>query len=203
MLAVRRALPHARRHVLWAAPLSAAAALYAANRPPPPSVLASPAVIPPAPVRPTIFSPSEAHRSLSAALRALLRDRIWEPVLTARRFLYLLFLFAPVILTSPMLLVGKPDRALNGDRWGAVWWYGLLVTRMEAAGPTFVKVRNFMTSSLHYYSTHPALSMGCVARRSVPCSSLRAPGLAPLSWNTPPLLSHPCRHRARLPAALP
>lgn len=60
MLAVRRALPHARRHVLWAAPLSVAAALYAANRPPPPSVLASPAVIPPAPVRPTIFSPSEA-----------------------------------------------------------------------------------------------------------------------------------------------
>lgn len=199
MLAVRRALPHAaRRHVLWAVPLSAGAALYALNRPQPPSVLASPAVIP---LRPSIFSPSEAHRSLSAALRALLRDRIWEPVLTARRFLYLLFLFAPVILTSPMLLIGKPDKALNGDRWGAVWWYGLLVSRMEAAGPTFVKVRNCITS-FSPYSPHPALAMGCLARRSVPRSSLRELGLAPLPWNAPPLLSHPCRHRARLPAIL-
>jgi aarF domain-containing kinase len=40
-----------------------------------------------------------------------------------------------------MLLVGRPERLLKGDRWGAVWWYGLLVSRMEAAGPTFIKVR--------------------------------------------------------------
>jgi hypothetical protein len=63
--------------------------------------------------------------------------RVWEYVLTAKRFIYLLFLFIPVLISSPMLLVGKSYRA---DRWGAIWWYGLLVSRMESAGPTFIKV---------------------------------------------------------------
>jgi aarF domain-containing kinase len=40
-----------------------------------------------------------------------------------------------------MLLVGAPEAKLQGDRWGAVWWYGFLVASMEAAGPTFIKVR--------------------------------------------------------------
>ena len=63
--------------------------------------------------------------------------RVCEYVLTARRFIYLLFLFIPVLISSPMLLVGKYPRA---NRWGAIWWYGLLVSRMESAGPTFIKV---------------------------------------------------------------
>lgn len=63
--------------------------------------------------------------------------RVWEYVLTAKRFIYLCFLFIPVLISSPMILVGKN---LRGDRWGAIWWYGLLVSRMEAAGPTFIKV---------------------------------------------------------------
>lgn len=63
--------------------------------------------------------------------------RVCEYVLTAKRFIYLLFLFIPVLISSPMLLVGKSNRA---NRWGAIWWYGLLVSRMESAGPTFIKV---------------------------------------------------------------
>ena len=51
-------------------------------------------------------------------------------------------LFVPVIVMIPMLLVGASEAKLQGDRWGAVWWYGLLVSRMEAAGPTFIKVRS-------------------------------------------------------------
>ena len=38
-----------------------------------------------------------------------------------------------------MLLVGKPRKRYHGDGWGAIWWYDLLVSRMEAAGPTFIK----------------------------------------------------------------
>ncbi len=63
--------------------------------------------------------------------------RVWEYVLTAKRFIYLFFLFIPVLISSPVLLVGKSPRA---NRWGAIWWYGLLVSRMESAGPTFIKV---------------------------------------------------------------
>jgi hypothetical protein len=92
------------------------------------------------PKRPPIivFSPSEHRLSLIG--------RVWECILTAKRFIYLVFLFLPVLVSSPLLLVGKP---LSGNRWGAVWWYGLLVSRMEAAGPTFIKVGNLFYSSTH------------------------------------------------------
>jgi hypothetical protein len=53
----------------------------------------------------------------------------------------LFFLFVPVIFSSPMLLVGSPEETLQGDRWGAVWWYNYLVVQMDRAGPTFIKVR--------------------------------------------------------------
>lgn len=142
----RRLLLLRRTHVLLALPVSAGIGLFLlAPAPSPPALAAlSSAELIPCPPRPalapTIFSPSEADRTVAAALHRFLRDNLWEPILTAKRFVYLLFLFAPVFLASPMLLVGRPQRALKGDKWGAVWWYGLLVSRMEAAGPTFIKV---------------------------------------------------------------
>jgi hypothetical protein len=79
----------------------------------------------------------------------LLQTYILEPISTLIRFLRLALLFGPVILTSPMLLIGSSNsgRAGHGgvapeeiERWGAVWWYGFLVAQMERAGPTFIKV---------------------------------------------------------------
>ena len=138
----RRLLLRRRTHVLLALPVSAGLGLFLFAPAPSPALAAlSSASLIPCPPRPTtIFSPLEADRTVAAAVHRLLRDNLWEPILTAKRFVYLLFLFAPVFLASPMLLVGKPQRALKGDKWGAVWWYGLLVSRMEAAGPTFIKV---------------------------------------------------------------
>ncbi|SOV01379.1 related to aminoglycoside acetyltransferase regulator from P. stuartii [Ustilago sp. UG-2017a] len=82
---------------------------------------------------------------------------IIEPFGTARRFLYLFCLFMPVILTSPMLLVGsrrekgrmrgrKVRKDQDGDRWGAIWWYSFLVKQMERAGPTFIKLAQWAGS---------------------------------------------------------
>ncbi|KAF8913103.1 hypothetical protein CPB84DRAFT_1760349 [Gymnopilus junonius] len=144
-----------RRHARWAVPLSAGLTLYCVprNTRTPLSLLSSPSVIPPPPPRTLILSPSESHLTLAAALRNLVQHNVIEPVLTARRFLYLLFLFAPVFLASPMLLVGRPDKALKGDRWGAVWWYGLLVSRMEAAGPTFIKLAQWAASRADLFPT--------------------------------------------------
>ncbi|PPQ71460.1 hypothetical protein CVT26_011239 [Gymnopilus dilepis] len=124
-----------RRHARWAVPLSAGLALCYVPRSShaPLAVLASPTLIPAAPPRTVILSPSEAHLSLTATLRNVLQNTIVEPILTAKRFVYLLFLFAPVFLASPMLLVGTPDKALKGDRWGAVWWYGLLLAQWAAS----------------------------------------------------------------------
>lgn len=137
-----------RSKALWLIPLAGGLTLYLAPRQksPFPNIFSSPTLIPcpssqNSAIHPTIFSPSESDRSLTSRIVGLLRDRIWEPLLTAKRFIYLFALFIPVIICSPMLLVGRPEKKYRGDRWGAVWWYGLLVSKMEAAGPTFIKVR--------------------------------------------------------------
>lgn len=81
---------------------------------------------------------------------------IFEPIGTFFRFFYLACLFAPVILLTPMLLVGKPGkrhRSLIGrpiseedQSWGAIWWYGFLVKQMERAGPSFIKLGQWAAS---------------------------------------------------------
>lgn len=138
-----------RRSALWIVPVAGGLTLYLLPKPKSlfPSIFSSPTLIPcpcptppPSRLNPTIFSPSESDRTIVTRIIQLLREHVWEPILTTKRFIYLFFLFAPVIFTSPMLLVGKQERRLKGERWGAVWWYGLLVRQMETAGPTFIKV---------------------------------------------------------------
>jgi aarF domain-containing kinase len=101
-----------------------------------------------------ILSPSELHLSLTERIYTLFLDHIWEPILTARRFIHLFFLFAPVIISSPMLLMGSPEERLQGDRWGAVWWYDYLVAQMDRAGPTFIKVCSFISYLSFAFDSH-------------------------------------------------
>ncbi|KAI0094283.1 hypothetical protein BDY19DRAFT_912075 [Irpex rosettiformis] len=141
------------RRYIWTLPVAGCLVLYLLPKPESifPALLASPTIIPcneertPFP-EPTINSPYEPKRSIRTLLAGLFRDKIWEPLLTARRFIHLLLLFIPVIFTTPMLLVGEPQRTLGGDRWGAVWWYGFLTAQMQRAGPTFVKLAQWAAS---------------------------------------------------------
>jgi aarF domain-containing kinase len=171
--------PHRRppRRLFFLVPLTGLAAVYLSPRPT--SLLhnffSSPTLIPcppdPAPSTPRslfIQSPYEHRASLWSRIKQFLRSRVLEPLLTARRFLYLCFLFVPVLVSAPMLLIGapgsgdpkrkrsraKPDRRLKrrrvklgegeGERWGAVWWYDFMVRQMQRAGPTFIKVIRFV-----------------------------------------------------------
>jgi aarF domain-containing kinase len=93
-----------------------------------------------------IESPAEPQRSILSRILSLLNDWFLEPLLITRRFVYLFVVFVPVIATAPMLVLGAPEKRLDGDRWGAVWWYDFLVTQMARAGPTFIKVWH---ASLH------------------------------------------------------
>lgn len=86
------------------------------------------------------MSPSESDRTLLARCSTFLRDRILEPILTAKRFIYLCCIFVPVLLAAPMLIIGQTEPRVGRDRWGAVWWYGFLTRQMQRAGPTFIKV---------------------------------------------------------------
>ncbi|KAF4622931.1 hypothetical protein D9613_002214 [Agrocybe pediades] len=147
------------RRAIWVVPLSAGIVLYSKPQP----VLSHPT--PPLPqLRPIILSPSEHRRSF----RALLQNNVVEPILTAKRFIYLLFLFAPVILSAPMLLVGRVDK--RGDRWGAVWWYGLLVSRMEAAGPTFIKLSQWAASRADLFPALLCQKLGSLHSQGTPHS---------------------------------
>jgi len=146
-----------RRHIVWLFPVVGGVSIYFYSRPHP--LLSQPfssstlKTCPSdddeslTPSESLILSPSELHLSLSERISTLFLDHIWEPILTARRFIHLFFLFAPVIISSPMLLVGSPEERLplQGDRWGAVWWYDYLVAQMDRAGPTFIKVRSILS----------------------------------------------------------
>ena len=138
--------PGLRRKALWLIPVAGGIAFLLKPQPKSvlPQVLQDDAFIPcgrqvPRP-QPIIYSPYEADRSLLSRVGLFLRNTILEPLVTAGRFAYLFCLFFPVIVVSPMLLIGTPARELQGDRWGAVWWYDFLVMQMERAGPTFIKV---------------------------------------------------------------
>ncbi|KAE8223675.1 hypothetical protein CF319_g3326 [Tilletia indica] len=96
-------------------------------------------------------------------VRLFIRIHTWlqtwiiEPIGTGKRFLVLVFLFAPLIITLPMLMVGrrreggrrrgrKVATSEDGQRWGAMWWFSFLVKQMERAGPTFIKLAQWAGS---------------------------------------------------------
>jgi hypothetical protein len=65
---------------------------------------------------------------------------IYEPIATSLRFLHLVVIFVPVIITVPAIWIGKRQRGRDNERSGTLWWYGFLVDAMERAGPAFIKV---------------------------------------------------------------
>ncbi|KAG2022967.1 atypical/ABC1/ABC1-C protein kinase [Coprinopsis cinerea AmutBmut pab1-1] len=132
-------------------------------------ILSSPALIPRrAALNPTILSPSEDNLTLKSSILELLREHVWEPIRTAVRFLRLFALFFPVILSSPMLLVGRPMKEYKGDRWGAVWWYGYLVQQMEAAGPTFIKLAQWAASRVDLFPPILCERLGALHSQGTP-----------------------------------
>ncbi|KUJ20487.1 ubiquinone biosynthesis protein-like protein [Mollisia scopiformis] len=77
----------------------------------------------------------------------LFLDRyLWEPVCTGLRFLHLVVIFVPVMVSVPVMWVGRRDRQRGGERRGCLWWYGFLVRGMERAGPAFIKLGQWAAS---------------------------------------------------------
>ncbi|RXK35082.1 Atypical/ABC1/ABC1-C protein kinase [Tremella mesenterica] len=95
-------------------------------------------------------SPAEPRLTLILAFQIY----IFEPIATLVRFFHLALLFGPVILLSPMLVVGKPSNPRRRgkpvmdeeENWGALWWYSFLVKQMERAGPSFIKLGQWAAS---------------------------------------------------------
>lgn len=77
----------------------------------------------------------------------------WEPLCTGVRFVELLFIFIPVIISVPAIWVGsrRPDR--DNERRGTLWWYSFLVKSMERAGPAFIKLGQWAASRTDIFPT--------------------------------------------------
>lgn len=112
-------------------------------------LIISPAFIPPSGKQAPVFViPSPPDITLFEKITNLLRKYMFSPLRTGLRFLHLLFIFSPVIIASPMLFIGVSEPQYGGERWGAIWWYGLLTKNMQRAGPTFIKVSVCLISLL-------------------------------------------------------
>ena len=95
-------------------------------------------------------SREEIKKEVSSDVRGFRRFRdhvivfvdlyIWEPICTGLRFLHLVVIFVPVMVSVPAIWVGKRDSKRGGERSGTLWWYRFLVRSMERAGPAFIKV---------------------------------------------------------------
>jgi aarF domain-containing kinase len=79
-------------------------------------------------------------RWLRRRVLVLLDLSVWEPICTGFRFLQLVSIFVPVILTVPAIWIGNRIPERDNERSGTLWWYGFLVQAMEWAGPAFIKV---------------------------------------------------------------
>lgn len=91
-------------------------------------------------------------RGLSRVCRQIVLgiDRwLIEPLATGLRFLHLVVIFVPVVVTLPMIWFGPRRQERDNERAGCLLWYGFLVYSMERAGPAFIKVS-------HEHGTWPA-----------------------------------------------
>ncbi|KAF4464572.1 Atypical ABC1 ABC1-C kinase [Fusarium albosuccineum] len=90
---------------------------------------------------------------LAKRISYLLDLLIVEPVCTGIRFLQLVVIFVPVIITVPVIWFGRrrPDR--DNERGGTLWWYAFLVNSMELAGPAFIKLGQWAASRTDIFPT--------------------------------------------------
>lgn len=89
--------------------------------------------------------PDDAHglTRLFSGIYFVLDLYVYEPIATSFRFLYLVVIFVPVIVTVPVIWFGNRKQDRDNERAGTLWWYGFLVKSMERAGPAFIKVNIF------------------------------------------------------------
>lgn len=70
-----------------------------------------------------------------------IEDYIIEPIATGFRFIHLIIIFVPVIVTIPAIWLGQRQADKDNERSGTLWWYSFLVSSMERAGAAFIKVQ--------------------------------------------------------------
>ncbi|KAK1083672.1 hypothetical protein LTR33_003113, partial [Friedmanniomyces endolithicus] len=78
---------------------------------------------------------------------------IVEPIATGVRFLHLVVIFVPVLVTIPVIWFGEREADRDNERSGTLWWYGFLVSSMERAGAAFIKLGQWAASRTDIFPT--------------------------------------------------
>ncbi|KAH3672857.1 hypothetical protein WICMUC_004079 [Wickerhamomyces mucosus] len=79
-------------------------------------------------------------------IKYLLKDYIWEPLLTIGRFLELSVIFLPCIISYPLTWFG------NSRSFGNLLWYKILRIALENAGASFIKLGQWAGSRTDLFS---------------------------------------------------
>jgi len=138
-------------------------------------------------VRTGVSKDARGLKRLREQLFVLWYCYIYDPIATGFRFVHLVFIFMPVILTFPVVWFGKRLEDRSGERAGTLWWFQFLVRAMERAGPAFIKVGCLcrIYTDAHTDSSFFTYSLDN-GRLLEPISSLRNyAALCPLSIPTP------------------
>lgn len=124
-------------------------------------------------VRKGVPAESRGIARLGERIKYLIDLLIIEPVCTGFRFLQLVVIFVPVIITIPAIYFGnrQPDR--DNERSGTLWWYGFLVNEMELAGPAFIKLGQWAASRTDIFPTEMCEIMSKL-HSNAPAHSLHA-----------------------------
>ena len=97
---------------------------------------------------------------------------IYEPIATSFRFLHLVIIFVPVIVTIPVAFLGSRRKDRDDERTGMIWWYGFLVSSMERSGPAFIKLGQWAASRSDIFPTEMCRQMSEL-HSNAPAHSLR------------------------------
>lgn len=97
---------------------------------------------------------------------------IVEPLATGLRFLHLLVIFVPVVVTVPVIWLGSRQADKDNERSGTLWWYWLLVSSMERAGAAFIKLGQWAASRTDIFPTQMCAIMSAL-HSNAPAHSMK------------------------------
>jgi len=125
---------------------------------------------------------------------------ITEPIATTLRFLHLVVIFVPVIVTIPLLLIGSRQKNRDNERSGTLWWYSFLVRSMERGGPAFIKVHDLAEQKGNSLKLDCNLAgpMGCFKIRHLSSRNVQHNVLPSFSRSGPLFQAYPTNDRSSI-----
>jgi hypothetical protein len=86
-----------------------------------------------------LFPSHNQHRIIKLGAKSLSQSFMFR-LRVICRLAYLTTVFTPLMLTFPLVWIGRNDQKWEKETVGSLWWYKILAWSLEQAGPAFIKV---------------------------------------------------------------